>query len=504
MIAADSTSRFPSVEGWTELGLRPILYERENADAEYRADIGHTKRVLERYFADDKFRELSVADPQAAREQYGLVRDPAEVAIMWDPTRPKCLTAMARDPELPLSLRRFCAFTLEKVGMRKRYRAEAAGQHATLRSWRARQVARSWGELGPQKAEQLVHAPWVAEFSKGCSVGCWFCGVDAPKLGDQALYSSENRQLWRECLQVLQELLGEESARWGFCYWATDPLDNPDYEHYLLDYQDILGFLPQTTTAQAQKHVERVRAILKMSDSMGGMIDRFSILTLKQWNEIHALFTPEEMCFVECVPQNKEALPAPKSTAGRAYAANKRRAAKGLEPLVESHATSTIACASGFLINLVDRSVKLITPCNASDRWPLGYWVLGQGVFHDGKSFRTLCLDLVDRHLSPLVRHEQTLAFRPDLKLQTTEEGLQLTSPYLVKTFPNPHGHLDQIARLVSRGDMTAADIACRLYDDCLIPLEETFNSLNQLFIHGVINEEPLPVGQGQWVAAPL
>jgi hypothetical protein len=73
-----------------------------------------------------------------------------------------------------------------------------------------------------------------------------------------------------------------EAATAGYCYWGNDPLDNPDYESFLIDFHDIIKAFPQTTTAQADRHVDRVRALLRLSEEKGGMIDRFSILTLKQ------------------------------------------------------------------------------------------------------------------------------------------------------------------------------------------------------------------------------
>ena len=45
----------------------------------------------------------------------------------------------------------------------------------------------------------------------------------------------------------------------------------------------------------------------------------------------------------------------------------------------------TIACVSGFLFNMVERNVRLISPCNASERWPLGYRIYDEGTFTDGE-----------------------------------------------------------------------------------------------------------------------
>jgi len=31
----------------------------------------------------------------------------------------------------------------------------------------------------------------------------------------------------------------------GFCYWGTDPMDNPDYEKFCLDFHEVLGIFPK-------------------------------------------------------------------------------------------------------------------------------------------------------------------------------------------------------------------------------------------------------------------
>ena len=75
---------------------------------------------------------------------------------------------------------------------------------------------------------------------------------------------------------------------------------------------------------------------------------------------MHEGFTPEELLRVECVPQNKESAEGGlirKSNAGRARKFAKKRSGE----LVSEEQSSTIACVSGFLFNMVDRTVKLIS-----------------------------------------------------------------------------------------------------------------------------------------------
>jgi hypothetical protein len=206
------------------------------------------------------------------------------------------------------------------------------------------------------------------------------------------------------------------AARRGFLYWATDPLDNPDYEHFLADFYDVFGVCPQTTTAQGQKDIERTRRILQLAHSLGSPVDRFSIIALNSLYRVHEGFTPEELLRVECVPQNKESAAAGrvlKSNAGRA----RKFAAKRGNELVSEEQSSTIACVSGFLFNMVDRTVKLISPCNASDRWPLGYWVIAQGTFDTADELRDLMRSMIDETIRDSLGVLDTVRLRRGSKM---------------------------------------------------------------------------------------
>ena len=155
------------------------------------------------------------------------------------------------------------------------------------------------------KADGLVHATCCFELAKGCSVGCWFCGVAAPKLGGMFQATPENRKMWRGALKVVRSVVGPGAKR-GFCYWASDPLDNPDYEKFACDFHHILGTFPQTTTAIPLRDAQRTRRVLSLSQERGCDLNRFSVLTLKTFERIFQEFTPQELVYVELIPQNKE------------------------------------------------------------------------------------------------------------------------------------------------------------------------------------------------------
>lgn len=470
--------------------VRPVLRNRHALCPDYRADLGDSKRLLERWVADKQFRADCRQDARAAARSFELRRDPEELRPLWAPGGKRaCLHALGKDETKPLSLRRYCTFLLEKLQLVDQMREEGTPVHPAFRAWRRRQMLRCSSELAHNKGNYLVHAPFVVELGHGCSVGCWFCAVSAPKLGEQWPHTTVNSKLWKECLLVLQELLGETAARWGYCYWGTDPLDNPDYESFLLDFHEVLGAWPQTTTAQADRHVDRMKRILALGEERGGYLDRFSVVTLSQWQRIHDAFSPSEMTFVECPPQNKESAE-PKAIAGRAFRANRKLAQRGREELVDTKMTSTIACVSGFLLNMVKREVSVVTPCNASERFVDGFWTLGKRSFHSGATLRTALLELIEECMPTSVGSERALAFRPDLDFSPKPDGFSLTDRRATRTFRG-HDYLETLGRLLHSGGSNGAEISVCLADEHNLSWEESFYYLNEIFDNGLLNEQP-------------
>lgn len=479
-------------ESETDSGIPAILVSFSEATLDHVQEVAQVKRFLERWTMDPSYRDAYAADPRAALASLSIALRPDQVDPLIDSglaARTSRELQGGNADACALAVRRYRAFIAEKHAHRQSLRTAGEPSDARLAAWRQRQINRSAGELGAVRAEAIVHAPMAIELSKGCTVGCWFCGVAAPRFDHNWPYTPQNASLWREVLGVLQDVVGP-AAREGFLYWATDPLDNPEYEHFLTDFHTVLGQCPQTTTAIAHKDVARTRRLLELTDSLGSYIDRFSITSLKFLDAVHAAFTPDEMLRIECVPQNREATDHyRKSNAGRAREFATRRAGE----LVAADNSSTIACVSGFLFNMVEKSVKLITPCNASDRWPLGYWILAEGTFGTAAELRALLESMIAGSCRRYLRGADTVRLRKDLRVSVEDERVKLSSlgtTYKIGPLPDAGA----FTNLLTAGISEVVDVAVGRQERYQVPPAETMALLDKLFRLGLVDEEPAVV----------
>lgn len=441
------------------------------------------KRFFELWAADPTFRDLAFADSDAAAAACGLSIDPGSFRQKWDPDLPK----EAHRP-LPSAVEEFLEHLQAKIAYRDRMIAEGGSDNARFAGWRRRQIARGQFELGEIRTDQIVHAPFALELSRGCSVGCWFCGIDAPKLTDTFAYSPANRELWRGLLSVLHAEVGDAAA-WGFCYWATDPFDNPDYERFAIDFYEVLGTFPQTTTALPLRDPARTRRLIRLSESRGCFSNRFSILTLRRFKEVHQEFSPGELRAVECIPQNKESI---MSFANAGRVRNRARRSAERTGADFHDPAGTIACVSGFLINMVERSIKLVAPCRATDRWPLGYMVFDEAHFVDADHLRHEVCRMIDSHMPESPEELPRVAFADGLGYEATPDGFTLGTEFLKSRHEHPPlaGSLHELGRLIQEGRSDAETIALVLSYFGL-PAESTARMLRAMLERGLLLEGP-------------
>jgi radical SAM family RiPP maturation amino acid epimerase len=399
------------------------MFERRS-DAELDR-IARVKRFRERLIADGAFR-MALRSDQAAPadvfERFQVPGEPEEVRPIWD-------LALGNRVWSTPELQAWPAVWLWKGWHEDllRYRDLSTGLPSRscpdkrFVAWRDRQIKRAASEIGPTHAS--ISHPLVAyELSRGCSIGCWFCGVSAAKFGG-AVSFAEQAPLWRGILTAMAELFGP-AARTGFCYWATDPSDNPEYDAFAEEHAAITGCLPQATTAAPLRDIDFTRRLLRQAERHCTSGTRFSVTTLRQLHGIFAAFSARELLGVELVMQMKHSL-MPKAVAGRARESGRDAAAAGLGE------ASTIACVSGFLVSLPDRTIRLISPCSATDRWPLGYRIHAQARFDSAASFRAEIERMVEANMAIGPLASQELTIRGDLAVQVEGERVTLSNQHM-------------------------------------------------------------------------
>lgn len=466
--------------------------------------IGQAKRVLEWWTSSAAFRELIETDPERAGQEYDLGFNPELIRPLWDHAYHLDPANNGR-PIHPV-IADYRAYYHTKTQWRDTIKQECSSDDPRFKGWRARQIARNTMENG-QYDNSIIHAPFAIELSDGCSVGCWFCGVGATKFLKTWPYDDDNAALWRGVVTVLRDKIGV-AAKWGFCYWATDPLDTPDYESFASDFADITGMFPQTTTAQGHKDPERVRKLLKISEARGCEVNRFSVLTEKLLRKIHTEYTPDELTKVEIVAQMQDAT-VPKARAGsfmvkansrpevverelkkvaRAIGVAGTEAVEDLEALA-SPQPGTIACVSGFLLNMVTRTVKLISPCRASAQWPLGYIVFEEATFSTAAELERIIEGMMSTHMRIGLSPEDPIRLHPDFNLEPVKSGFRVMSSMNGLEFVRPElaEPIGAIGELVQKGDRTAGQIAMSTLYRYGVPELNTLSTLGTMLELGLL-----------------
>lgn len=315
-------------------------------------------------------------------------------------------------------------------------------------AWRQRQVNRCQSQLGKDTNVVMVHATIAFELSKGCSIGCPFCGLAAEPLQGVFMYTRDNARLWQDVLNAVVERLGT-AAGTGFCYWATEPSDNPDYFKFLNDFGKTTGIYSQTTSASPLRNLDWARELLRFRREHVTIVDRFSILSTNILHRVHKTFSAEDLALTELILQHSDTRVNLMARSGRN---RKNIPSNAPRKGVETH---TVACISGYLVNMVERSVRLISPSPPSDRWPLGYRIHAEGSFSSAAELDDFIGKTIEQCMPEHIAPEDTLAFRQDLEfIPVPDQGFHLRSAYLLhKMTGSPH--LAPLGRLIAQGNLT-------------------------------------------------
>ncbi|MBT5433533.1 MAG: radical SAM family RiPP maturation amino acid epimerase [Alphaproteobacteria bacterium] len=469
------------------------MFEKRTPEELYT--VAQIKRFMERLVGDAEFREKlgeHQDNPKRVADEYGIDIDPAmarplysaahlryrrteevvqwPLAVMWD----SWIDDMKRHRDL-----------IRETG-------RCAEVNPAFDAWRERQVMRCISELGAT-ATSITHPIVAYELSEGCSVGCWFCGIAADRFKGWQPYTPEVAELWRGMLGAMVDLFGQ-SSQTGFCYWATDPADNPDYAKFIEDFYHVTGGLPQTTSAAPLKDLDLTYEVLGLFDRYRTVTNRFSIINFKSLRDVHDKFSAEELLGVELVQQQNEALGG-KADAGRARVRRLKLQASGKADRGPKFNADhgTIACVSGFLVNLMERTVRLVAPTRADEVWPLGYRVYAEESFETAEDYRRVVEGMVERFMPMVVPSDVILGFRRDLEYRQIPGGFELVTNTHCCTFDQqPFARM--MGDLIETGGLSTSQVASQVlqagHNVFLV-----YEMLQELFDKGFLNDDPATGG---------
>lgn len=357
--------------------------------------IGWIKRYMEYESLFPGFAQEVRDGGNETLKKYGLPLDISEIGFMPRNMNNPFHMESARPGTVSDD---YAEFMNQKYAMLDVLRNECEPENEAFKKWRARQIGRCNMQLGG-KVAMLIHAPVVFELADGCSVGCDFCGLNAGRLKSIFKYTDENARLYNDILNICKEVVGD-AAGCGTLYFASEPLDNPDYELFSRDFYNVFGRIPQITTATVLRHKDMMHKLLKELIEYRKQIYRFSVLSIEQAKEIFEEFTPEELVLVELLPQFEEAPSNAFINAGRNADKNDEYG-------------DTISCASGFVINMARKQIRITTPTWASKEHPTGEYLIYESNFTDAESFKEALENGIKTYMSNILGPKEELRLWP-------------------------------------------------------------------------------------------
>ena len=256
----------------------------------------------------------------------------------------------------------------------------------------------------------IRYFPIAFELTDGCSVQCDFCGFSADKLKGIFAFDEENIALWEGVLRKARALIGTVVGACP-CYFATEPLDNPDYEKFMKIFYDVLGEYPQTTTAVCERDPARFRRLtrvlgkenLRRRDSV-----RISIHSLAQFHKIMEEYSEDELADIELLCNNPESINRI-SASGRCMTQPEKLQGKNIK--------YSISCIAGLYVNMVKKSIAFIEPELPDDEFPLGYRNWNVMTFSDPDEFEVCMRTLIDKYGKYSFCQDRNLAWNKNIRI---------------------------------------------------------------------------------------
>ena len=377
--------------------------------------VSEVKRFRELWIGDDRFRKAVLDDPVAAAASLDMSINPAPLDFLWKGSEPP----VHHDSPEARALGRIFKNSNEYLSLCD----SDEGAIKPYRTWRARQRARAMFALGHVIGPMALHLPFVVELTRGCSVGCWFCGLSAVPL--QGILETDLVS-WKAMLEKLHGIFGASGVR-GALYSATDPLDHPDYEDHGKVFRQVFGRFPATTTAMALTDLDRTRRLMRVAQENDCLSLRFSVTSRYALDTLYTTFSAEELVDIDLVLVNRESLWG-LAQAGRARTAAQQRPGRAerekdklktlAAPEGDTPEHNTICCVTGFQIDSVQRRIELVSMEPCTERWPNGYAVLDTAQYSDVEDFGRALEQLVDRNMGPELPEQLALQWGVTLQAE--------------------------------------------------------------------------------------
>lgn len=458
--------------------------------------IAHIKRFIELVDGDSKFLEDARSKPEVRQQlldDAGLDLDAADLTPFWVILE---MGLVSKDVFIQ-QMQQFATHPLwsewrewsrqQLLHHQQDIERAVSNGDKRVNASRTRQLARVQSEV-LQEGVLTISPLFAFELSMGCSAQCWFCAFDPPPLRGWFAYTEEHGKIWVELLKTAWELFGPGCSS-SVCYHATDPTDNPDYSLFTRDFLNIFGALPQTTTARPLKNTAWTREVLLMhQEGSSGHVDRFSVLSTQALYKIHKAFSPEELLNVRMVLHNEGTLN--KVISGRTLdkqgqLSEETQAESLPDESVVTLPQYSIECTCGYLVNMVEQSIKLISPCNASEQWPRGYKIHKAGTFRNASDFRNFINSSIEECMPEHLAKDDFIAFREGLQYEPCVDGFSLTSRYRKHDMLG-NQHFSRLGELLLEGNHTTGEVTDMLIKNGM-PMLSAISWLDELYQGGLL-----------------
>lgn len=481
--------------------------------------ISQAKRFLEYYQGDMEFRTAvnagRITSKQQRRlQQIGIHFQPQEMALLWKKPEllqdyikqshaasPSDIPAEDREqikkyPLLELWLR----FLLRKKEQFKKVCEEhrPVSQNARFQSWHKRRVSAAESELGAYN--HYIDHPFLGlELCDGCSVQCWFCAFSAKKLQNVLDYN-QNRFFFRDIVQDCVDIFGSKATGHALLYYATEPFDNPHYIDYMRDFENITGCTVCTSTAVCTNKVW-IDDLLAFYRPKNQPWPRLSVLSTKMLHKIHDQHTPDELRDCSLLMQMKDSEREKVSGGKILDKKNDMRQRDSTNYMQEVIPQGSIACVTGFYVNLVRKDIKLVSPCYTSDKWPYGYRVFDEAQFESAADFKQVLLEMIEHNMPEAPPAYMPFQLRDDLIFKPLDNGFDLVSPNQIHHFQNK-SVFQALRDLLASSTVSFQEASDVLVDTYGQSLFEVHAALKHMFDAGFLDEVSLPVAWHQEAGA--